>query len=71
MKFYIARDRDNRLYLYREKPFKGDSIFICQCYNTKPKHWSELFELDESLFPEVTWENTPQEIELNLINNEK
>lgn len=47
MKFYIARDRDNRLYLYREKPFKGDLIFICQCYNTKPKHWSEYFEMYE------------------------
>lgn len=66
MKFYIARDRDNRLDLYREKPFKGDAIFSCQCYN-KPKHWSELFELDESLFPEVTWENSPQEVELKLV----
>ena len=62
MKFYIARDRDNRLYLYREKPFKGDLIFICRCNNTR--HWSELFELDESLFPEVTWENSPQEVEI-------
>lgn len=68
MKFYIARDRDNRLYLYRDKPFKSYLMFICQCNNTK--HWSELFELDESLFPEVTWENSPQEVELK-INNEK
>lgn len=65
MKFYIARDKDNRLYLYRDKPFKGDAIFICQCNNTK--HWSEYFELDESLFPEVTWENSPQEVELKLV----
>ena len=67
MKFYIARDKDNRLYLYREKPLKSDVIFICQCYNTKPKHWSEYFELDESLFPEITWENSPQEVELKLV----
>lgn len=66
MKLWIARDKDYKLYLYREKPLKSDVIFICQCYDTKPKHWSELFELDESLFPEINFENSPKEVELKL-----
>lgn len=66
MKIWIARDKDNKLYLYREKPFKGDVIFICQCYN-KPKHWSEFFELDESLFPEINFENSPKEVKLEIV----
>lgn len=65
MKFWIARDKNNKLYLYREKPFKGDAIFSCQCYNNA-KSWDEYFELDESLFPEVTFENSPKEVELKL-----
>jgi hypothetical protein len=65
MKFYIARDKDNKLYLYREKPLKSDVIFICQCNNNR--HWSEYFELDESLFPEINFENSPKEVKLEIV----
>ena len=30
----------------------------------------EFIELDYKLFPEVTFENSPQEVELKLVNNE-
>lgn len=70
MKMYIARDRDKKLCLYREKPFKGDSIFSCQCYDNA-RSWSEYFELDESLFPEVTWDNSPQEVVLEIPGRKK
>lgn len=67
MKFWIARDRDNKLYLYRDKPFKndGDVIFHCQCNNIR--HFDEYFELDESLFTEITFKNSPKEVELKLV----
>lgn len=62
---WIARDKNNKLYLYRDKPFKNDTIFSCQCNNIR--HWDEYFELDESLFTEITFENSPKEVELKLV----
>lgn len=58
MKIWISRDKgDNYLYLYKEKPYKEGNYFHgkCICY------------VDEELFPEVTFENSPQQIEINLI----
>lgn len=56
MKLWIARDGDGGLYLYPEEPTK-DAIY---------KNWSSYnwIGLELSLFPEVTFENSPQEVEL-------
>lgn len=62
MKFWIARDRDGMLYLYEGEPKLAYSnapyfdITDGRCY-----------ELPLSLFPEVTFENSPQEIEIKLV----
>lgn len=59
-KLYVARDKDESLYLYEYKPKK---------YNTV---WCDgigfLEKLDSNLFPEVKWEDEePTEVEyLNL-----
>ena len=66
MKLWIARDKSKSLWLYYDKPvllpidnsqyspFLGDKdILVC--------------ELEDTLFPEVTFENSPREVELNLI----
>ena len=65
MKMYIARDWDGALTLFFEAPpYKG-------------VHWGEVVWIEDSnwfpvplsddCFPEVTFENSPQEVELKLI----
>lgn len=62
MKLYIGRDSYG-LWLFNEKPIKyiynGD-----KCFNISPY---ERYSIGSQLFPEVTFENSPQEIELKLI----
>ena len=60
MKLWIARDKDGSLYFYKEKPqltYKGSWINENDtCFVKLP-----MFE-----FKEVTFENSPQEVELKL-----
>lgn len=58
MKLWIARDLDNLIYLYMEKP-----TLITHYFDTKYL----IGEIETTSFPEVTFENSPQEVELNLI----
>lgn len=59
MKLYVARDFGGGLYLFPEKPI----------LRTDYKYWDgdNWFKIDQDLFPEVTFENSPQEVELKLI----
>ena len=58
MKLWIARDKSGLLCLYDKKPtFDGD-------YWVSSDSWSFL---DLEYFPEVTFENSPKEIELKLV----
>lgn len=60
MKLWIARDADGDIYLHKNKPYqKAAGIWTCID--------QEYFWLDEESFPEVTFENSPQEVELKLI----
>lgn len=66
MKMWIARLSINLLYVYKEKPEKetfksGNSEFTLK---------EAIFELPEEWFPEVTFENSPQQVEIKLIENE-
>lgn len=62
MKLYIARDSYG-LWLFSQKPTKyiynGDKCFDISRYNR--------YSIDSQLFPEITYENSPQEIELKLV----
>jgi hypothetical protein len=60
MKLWIARDLDGTLCLFdgnKPKPILGEWMPNKNCYN-----------IDRRLFPEVTYDNSPQEVELKLIN---
>ena len=63
MKMYIARDSYG-LWLFRRKPTKyisnGD-----KCFN---QSGNMRYLIDSRLFPEVTFENSPQEVKLKLID---
>ena len=61
-KLWIARDKDGDLYLYINKPeltepFYDDWDSIKGCFA----------QLNKNEFPEVTFENSPQQIEIKLI----
>lgn len=61
MKMWIARNEDNTLVLFQSKPILKDELI-----------WDEILNEDcmfipEYLYPEVTFENSPQEVELKLI----
>lgn len=59
LKLWIARDKDGWLHLFSSKPERVRTHFG-DCYTDK-------WEIDERQFPEITWENSPQEVELKLI----
>ena len=64
MKLWIARDKDGYSQLFVEKPIKKNGYFE-KVPNTK------TFTISWLLFPEVTFENSPQEVELKLTGNEQ
>jgi hypothetical protein len=60
MKIWIARDNNTRykqLFGYYNKPIKMDDWFVGDV----------CCEFNRELFPEVTFENSPMEVELKLI----
>lgn len=61
MKLWIARDKAG-LYLFREKPAKDEK---------NPYYWDTPYhgylQVRSDILPEITWENSPQEVELKLI----
>jgi hypothetical protein len=63
MKLWIARDKCGYSQLYVEKPIKMDGYFEC-VPNTG---W---FTISHRLFSEVTFENSPQQVEIKLVKEE-
>lgn len=57
--FWIARDKDGRINLYKQRPIRNNRF---GAWNRK---WWALYFLSSD-FPEVTWENSPQQVELKL-----
>ena len=60
MKLWIARDKDGTLLIHFYEPIIDGLEWISLDYRI----------IDKSLFPEVTFENSPQLVELKLCNNE-
>lgn len=61
MKLWVARNKSGTLVLWFNKPVKqGDSW-----YNN-----DGFFILDSAQFPEVTFENSPQQVEIKLVKEE-
>jgi hypothetical protein len=66
MKFYIARDKDGTLFFFKEYPIKKENIFY-PTTDTDGK-FTYFRSMPMNFFPEVTFENSPQEVEFNIIN---
>lgn len=60
---WVAIDKDKNLFFYRDKPKRVGSML----------YWigEVLMELDNSLFPDLTWESEPQECEIILKRKKK
>lgn len=58
MGIWIARDKNGSLWVYEAKPWRGqDGKFKLD------QHDSGYMKVnDNSLYPEVTWENSPKEL---------
>jgi len=66
MELYIARDKDGKLFLYNYLPNRNNDSgnFMVEVDDM----WDgEIMSIDPELFPEVTWENSPKQVELKLI----
>lgn len=66
MKLWVARDKDGILRLFETKPF----LNINNNWDSDDNYWDSddnYFVIDENKFPEVTFENSPQQVELKLI----
>lgn len=73
MKMWIARADDNELCVFREKPFLLElSELKCRIWVYEDRcgdcaSWRNIGErMDSNAFPEVTFENSPMEVELVL-----
>ena len=67
MKLWIARDQDGDLNLFDVKPQK-EACFQGKDYLwVVPRGYMNQMTLKKESFPEVTFENSPQEVELKLV----
>lgn len=64
MKLWIARD-DNGLFLFKEKPIEVYLNGIGYCYELG----DEICQLKDDIFPEVTYKNSPRQVEINYVMN--
>lgn len=70
MKLWVARNENGWLWLFDKKPVLRDKNVECFEYS-----WFDMAEDGvynyrlggNEIFPEVTFENSPQEFELNLV----
>lgn len=62
MKLWIARDKNGSLWLYNSEPKKEGGI-----YHNNDGVGDSLF-LSQNILPEVTFENSPQEVKLKLVS---
>lgn len=63
MKLWIARDKCNDLNLFTDIPILMD----IGCFAHPTHSFTGKFPLTSDMFPEVTWENSPQQVEINLL----
>lgn len=70
MKLWVARDENGWLWLFDKKPVLRDKKI--ECFKNS---WFDMAEDGVynyrmggyEIFPEVTFENSPQEVEINLV----
>ena len=64
---WIARDESGSLAAYNVKPTRyRHKKKGCGFFNVIPG-MNNILKLDDNLFPEVTWENSPRKVKIELV----
>ena len=58
---WVARDTDNSLWIYTTKPVEAGGMFHCSATG-------DMFQIDDSVYPEITFENSPIRVKLLFID---
>lgn len=56
---WIARDKDGSLFLHNKEPRRTNDWFVSGKYSCEMR-------IDKDKFPEVTWENSPKRISIDI-----
>ncbi len=64
--FYVARDKNRRLFLYLSKPFRRGDEFFSNEHGNIMLHDLKCFGLNPDDFKDLKWEDEPVEVFLNL-----
>jgi hypothetical protein len=69
MKLWIARDKDGSLWMCDDEPVlrSENSFGVKPKYNGETKPAKRLYSW---YFPDVIFENSPQQVEIKLVENE-
>lgn len=67
MKLWIARDKDETLWLFKEYPIKMEKLFYPTTDITG--RFTYYWRMPMDMFPEVTFENSPKIVELKIFDN--
>jgi hypothetical protein len=65
MKLWIARDKDGCLWVYESQPIKFEEKYFIDIEENSVDTLGA--ELPEKWFPEVTFENSPKQIKIELL----
>ena len=67
VRFYVARDKNDRLFLYIGKPIRCNTYFISiNSVFMFPCHTFHYFGLNENDFDNLKWEDEPVEVFINM-----
>lgn len=70
MKLWIARDKSGNIALYKRKPHMRYDFFRRSCLWYYDNSNGDYISLPDSYLPEVTFENSPQEVEIKLVKGD-
>lgn len=67
IEFWIAREKNGVLYLYKDKPiYVQEQGYWRENQDINEDYFGEV-ELPKRMFPKVTFENSPQQVEIKII----
>jgi hypothetical protein len=70
VRMWIARDKlSYELYLFTEKPLLCEGDYWCPDLRRDYIEDDDYLQLEDEMFPEVTFDNSPQLVEIKLVNN--
>lgn len=64
MEFWIARRKSKKLYLFFGKPQQIDNG---RWFILNNNYVDRGIKIDENLFPEITFENSPKQVKIELL----